>query len=184
MTKRTKMTTKIVVKEIRSSLSIARSIIEDNVNSLDDYSSTTTTTGTSIDGHPITSTIRFECGRLKYSHVKEEWSIRHKNVDNMAMASSTSSSPLLQQYNSKTIASLWKISKSANNALDDDTNTNTNTNISSSKNISNNNHNTGTGTGTGTDNPNKSDGSRNNDNDIDIKNKNKNKNKNHNTRLK
>lgn len=60
------------IKEIQSSLSRATSITEDGVHEVpDDYSSM-------IDRHCCKSTVRFECGRLKWSRVKREWSVVHR----------------------------------------------------------------------------------------------------------
>ena len=61
----------VVVKEIRSSLFLATSIIEDGAS--DAYVPV-------FDGHGCKSAINFECGRLKYSHVKGEWSIIHRPI--------------------------------------------------------------------------------------------------------
>jgi len=61
----------VVVKEIRSSLFLATSIIEDDAS--DAYVPV-------FDSHGCKSKINFECGRLKYSHVKGEWSILHRPI--------------------------------------------------------------------------------------------------------
>lgn len=86
------------MKEIRSSLFLATSIIEDDVP--DDYSPM-------IDGHRYRSTVHFECGRLKYSHVKGVWSILHRSIhtceDNM-QKSNTGKNPVAM-----VIASLWPV---------------------------------------------------------------------------
>lgn len=72
----------VVVKEIRSSLFLATSIVEDDAS--DAYVPV-------FDGRRCKSTIHFECGRLKYSHVKGEWSILHRPIrtceDNMKKSS-------------------------------------------------------------------------------------------------
>ena len=59
----------VVIKEIRSSLFLATSIIEDGVPDEDFLI---------CDGNNCKRTVYFECGRLKYSHVKGEWSILHR----------------------------------------------------------------------------------------------------------
>ena len=60
----------VAIKEIQSSLALATSIID----------GTSDTYFSMIDGHRCKSTIYFKCGRLKYSHVKEEWSILHRPI--------------------------------------------------------------------------------------------------------
>lgn len=88
----------VVIKEIRSSLFLATSIIEDDVP--DDYSPM-------IDDHRYRSTVHFECGRLKYSHVKGEWSILHRPIraceDNLQKSNTSKNAVAM------VIASLWPV---------------------------------------------------------------------------
>lgn len=89
----------VVIKEIQSSLFLATSIIEDDTH--DDYSSI-------IDGHHCENTVHFECGRLKHSRVKGEWSILHRPIctcDDDILKSSTYKNSVAM-----VIASIWPLS--------------------------------------------------------------------------
>ncbi len=88
-----------VVKEIRSSLFLATSIIEDDAS--DEYHPM-------VDGYSRKNTINFECGRLKYSRVKGEWSLVHRPIptpENSAQISRKRRIP-----DAMVIASLWPTS--------------------------------------------------------------------------